>query len=114
PEVFEIVDVERPKPLPTEILVRARAIGTNPVEAFIRAGRFPLARPPMILGWDVAGVVEEAAPSIGRFRAGDEVFGMPLFPRAASAYAEFVAGPSRHFARKPRSLSFEQAAALPL
>jgi NADPH:quinone reductase-like Zn-dependent oxidoreductase len=113
-EAFELREVEKPKPIPSEILVRVRAIGTNPVEGFIRSGAFPLLQPPAILGWDVSGVVEEVVPGVTRFRVGDEVFGMPFFPRPASAYAEYVAGPSRHFARKPASLDHAQAAALPL
>ncbi|MET9365433.1 NADP-dependent oxidoreductase [Streptomyces sp. NPDC006632] len=115
PEVLKVTEVERPDPLPTEILVRVKAIGVNPVEAMIRSGAFPLhGEPPFVLGWDVSGVVEHVVPGTSRFREGDEVFGMPLFPRAAGAYAEFVAAPSRHFAHKPSSLSHAEAAAIPL
>jgi NADPH:quinone reductase-like Zn-dependent oxidoreductase len=113
PEVLTIVDVPAPRPLPTEVLVRVRAIGLNPLEARLRAGEFPLlGTPPFILGWDISGVVEEA--STWRFRPGDEVFGMPLFPRAAEAYAEFVSAPALHLARKPVALSHVEAAALPV
>jgi NADPH:quinone reductase-like Zn-dependent oxidoreductase len=114
-DVLKIAEVPPPNPLPTEVVVRARAAGINPVELFIRSGRFPLlGQPPFILGWDICGVVETAVPGTNRFKAGDEVLGMPLFPRAASAYAELVAGPSRHFVRKPPALDHAQAAALPL
>lgn len=114
PEVLTIVDVPEPRPLPTEVLVRVKAIGLNPLEARLRAGEFPLlGRPPFVLGWDISGVVEEA-PQTWRFRPGDEVFGMPLFPRAASAYAEVVSAPALHLARKPASLSHVEAAALPV
>ena len=114
-DVLELTEVPKPKPLPTEVLVRVHATSVNPVEAFIRAGAFPLlGNPPFILGWDVSGVVEESAPATWRFRPGDEVYGMPLFPRAAGAYAEFVAAPSRHFSRKPKNLDHAHAAALPL
>ncbi|MGW8375319.1 NADP-dependent oxidoreductase [Streptomyces sp. ODS28] len=113
PEVLTIVDAPEPRPLPTEVLVRVKAIGLNPLEARLRAGEFPLiGRPPFILGWDVSGVVEQA--QTGRFRPGDEVFGMPLFPRAASAYAEAVSAPALHLARKPVSLSHVEASALPV
>ena len=114
PEIFEIAEVARPTPLPTEVLVRTKAIGTNPVEAFIRSGAFPLATPPAILGWDISGVVEEVVPGVHRFAVGDEVFGMPFFPRSASAYAEYVVAPSRQLALKPRSLTHAQAAGLAL
>lgn len=113
PEVLTIVDAPEPQPLPTEVLVRVKAIGLNPLEARLRAGEFPLiGRPPFVLGWDISGVVE--ASQTWRFRAGDEVFGMPLFPRAANAYAEAVAAPALHLARKPASLSHAEAAALPV
>jgi NADPH:quinone reductase-like Zn-dependent oxidoreductase len=114
PEVLTVVDAPEPRPLPTEVLVRVKAIGLNPLEARLRAGEFPLlGRPPFVLGWDISGVVEEA-PQTWRFRPGDEVFGMPLFPRAAGAYAEFVAAPALHLTRKPVSLSHVEASALPV
>ena len=113
PEVLTIEDAPEPRPLPTEVLVRVSAIGLNPLEARLRAGEFPLiGRLPFVLGWDISGVVEQA--QTWRFRAGDEVFGMPLFPRAASAYAEVVSAPALHLARKPASLSHVEAAALPV
>ncbi|WP_410609530.1 NADP-dependent oxidoreductase [Amycolatopsis sp. lyj-109] len=113
PEVLTIVDTPAPRPLPTEVLVRVEAIGLNPLEPRLRAGEFPLlGRPPFVLGWDISGVVEAA--QTWRFRPGDEVFGMPLFPRAAGGYAEFVAAPALHLVRKPASLSHVEAAALPV
>ncbi len=113
PEVLTIVEAPEPRPVPTEVLVRVEAIGLNPLEARLRAGEFPLiGQPPFILGWDISGVVEQA--QTWRFRPGDEVFGMPLFPRPASAYAEFVAAPALHLARKPVALTHVEAAALPV
>jgi NADPH:quinone reductase-like Zn-dependent oxidoreductase len=115
PEVLRLADVPEPAPLPTEAVVLVKAIGVNPVETYIRAGRFPFAgQPPIILGWDISGVVESVAPGVNRFAPGDEVFGMPLFPRAAKAYAERVAAPSRQLARKPAALGHDEAAALAL
>ncbi|MEU6825365.1 NADP-dependent oxidoreductase [Streptomyces atriruber] len=114
PEVLTVVDAPEPRPLPTEVLVRVEAIGLNPLEARLRAGEVPLlGPPPFVLGWDISGVVEEG-PQTWRFRPGDEVFGMPLFPRAAGAYAEVVSAPALHLARKPASLSHVEASALPL
>jgi NADPH:quinone reductase-like Zn-dependent oxidoreductase len=89
----------------------------NPVDWQTRAGAgmsWALGEPPFILGWDVSGVVEEVGFGVTTLAPGDEVYGMPWFPRAAGGYAEFVTAPSRQFARKPRSLSHEQAAAVPL
>ncbi|MER7078355.1 NADPH:quinone reductase [Saccharopolyspora kobensis] len=113
PDVLTVVEAPEPRPLPTEVLVRVKAIGLNPLEARLRAGEFPLlGEPPFILGWDISGVVEEAAT--WRLRPGDEVFGMPMFPRAANAYAEVVSAPALHLVRKPASLSHVEAAALPI
>jgi NADPH:quinone reductase-like Zn-dependent oxidoreductase len=62
-----------------------RAVGVNQVEAAIRSGAFPLlGQPPFVLGWDISGEVEEVFPGVTRFAPGDEVFGMPFFPRAGS------------------------------
>jgi NADPH:quinone reductase-like Zn-dependent oxidoreductase len=114
PEVLTVVDAPAPRPLPAEVLVRVKAIGLNPLEARLRAGEFPLiGPPPFTLGWDISGVVDDA-PQTWRFRPGDEVFGMPLFPRAAGAYAEVVAAPALHLVRKPAALSHVEAAALPV
>ncbi|GAB3568518.1 NADP-dependent oxidoreductase [Amycolatopsis endophytica] len=113
PEMLTIVDAPAPKPLPTEVLVRVKAIGLNPLEAMLRSGEFPLpGQLPFVLGWDISGVVEAAQTY--RWRPGDEVFGMPLFPRPASAYAEFVSAPALHLARKPASLPHVEASALPV
>ena len=117
PEVLEVAEAPVPAPLPTEVLVRVRAAGVNPVDWKTRAGRgmaAVLGDPPFTVGWDVAGVVEEVGYGVTTLRAGDPVFGMPWFPRQAGAYAEYVTAPSRQFCAKPAELSFEQAGALPL
>jgi NADPH:quinone reductase-like Zn-dependent oxidoreductase len=115
PEVLELVDTDPPVPLPTEVLVRVHAAGINPIDWIVRSGKFPLlGEPPFTLGWDVSGVVEQVVPGVTRFRPGDEVYGMPFFPRAGNAYAEYVAVPSRQLARKPVTLDHQHAGALPL
>lgn len=114
PEVLEVVDTERPQPLSGEVLVRVHASAVNPVDVAVRSGAFPLlGEPPFGVGWDISGVVEEAGPG-ARFQVGDEVYGMPFFPRAATGYAEYVAAPSRQLARKPATLDHVHAAAVPL
>lgn len=115
PTVLHTVEVPVPALLPSEVLVRVHASGVNPVDAMVRAGAFAmLGQPPFVLGWDVSGVVEEVVPGVTRFQVGDEVYGMPFFPRAGNAYAEYVAVPSRQLARKPAALDHDHAAALPL
>ncbi|MEV0442418.1 NADP-dependent oxidoreductase [Streptomyces spectabilis] len=114
PEVLETVETERPTPLGGEVLVRVRASSVNPVDVAVRSGVYPLlGEPPYGVGWDISGVVEEAAPG-ARFKPGDEVFGMPFFPRAATAYADYVAVPSRQVARKPAAVDHVHAASVPL
>ncbi len=114
PEVLELVDVPRPEPGPTEVLVRVTAAGVNPVDWKVRARGGLLGDPPFTVGWDVAGVVEELGRGVTRFAPGDRVFGMPRFPREAAAYAEYVTAPSRQFALIPDSIGDVEAAALPL
>ncbi|MFJ4669217.1 NADP-dependent oxidoreductase [Kitasatospora purpeofusca] len=114
PEVLEVVETDRPAPRGGEVLVRVHASGVNPVDVAVRSGAYPLlGEPPFGVGWDISGVVEVAGPG-ARFKAGDEVFGLPFFPRAATGYAEYVAVPSRQVARKPTALNHVEAAALPL
>jgi NADPH:quinone reductase-like Zn-dependent oxidoreductase len=117
PEVLHLAEVTRPEPAPTEVLVRTRAAGVNPVDWKTRSGAGMSAffgPAPHIVGWDVAGIVEAVGLGVSRFSVGDHVLGMPHFPRPASAYAEFVLAPSRQLVRKPPQLSFEAAGALPL
>ncbi|RMI28315.1 NADP-dependent oxidoreductase [Nocardia stercoris] len=114
PEVLEVAEVDKPELLSGEVLVRVHASAVNPVDLAVRSGAFPLlGLPPFSLGWDISGVVEATGPG-ARYEIGDEVYGMPFFPRAASGYAEYVAAPSRQLARKPKSLDHIEAAALPL
>jgi NADPH:quinone reductase-like Zn-dependent oxidoreductase len=114
PEVLELVEVERPEPRPTEVLVRVAAAGVNPVDWKTRARGGFLGDPPFTVGWDVAGVVEAVGRGVTRFAPGDRVFGMPRFPGEAAAYAEYATAPSRQLARIPDGLSDVEAAALPL
>ncbi|WP_411543747.1 NADP-dependent oxidoreductase, partial [Kitasatospora sp. DSM 101779] len=115
PGVLVPAEADRPVAGPGEVLVRVHAASVNPVDAYVRSGALPmLGEPPFVLGWDVSGVVEEVAPDVTRFEVGDEVFGMPCFPRPAGAYAEYVAAPAGHLVRKPAALDHVRAAALPL
>lgn len=126
PEVLEVVQLETPRPGPSEVLIRVHASGLNPVDAAVRFGGFPLlGEPPFALGWDVSGVVEEVGAETGvetgvetggdtRFTVGDEVFGMPFFPAQATGYAEYVLAPADQIVRKPAAIDHVHAAALPL
>ncbi|WPO75834.1 NADP-dependent oxidoreductase [Streptomyces sp. KN37] len=115
PENLVPVEVDRPEPGLTEVLVRVHAAGVNPVDWKTRAeGTFGTWGDTPILGYDVSGVVEEVGPGVTLYAPGDEVFGMPRFPEQAGGYAEFVAAPARRFAPKPAGIDHVQAAALPL
>lgn len=115
PEVLQITETDRPSLLSTEVLVEVRASGVNPVDAAVRAGRYPvLGEPPFILGWDVSGIVVEAGTDVTRFSVGDAVFGMPRFPGQAGAYADLLSAPADELALKPTSIDHVSAAALPV
>ena len=117
-ENLVVESIERPKPKPTEVLVRVDAVGVNPIDWKTRSGggmyeNFDSASP-MVLGWDIAGIVEETGLGVTRFQMGDRVFGMPRFPEPANAYAEFITAPSRQLARVPEGVADLAAAATPL
>ncbi|PZS32367.1 MAG: NADPH:quinone reductase [Pseudonocardiales bacterium] len=113
PEVLHLIEADRPTPTTNGILVEVRAAGVNAIDWKIRQHGLWLT-PPFTLGWDVSGVVVAAAPGENRFAVGDEVYGLPGFPALAGGYAEYVAGPARHFASKPKTLDHVSAAALPM
>jgi NADPH2:quinone reductase len=116
PELFELRDVPRPAAGPGELLVRVVASGTNPVDAKLRAsGTWAGLSPPVVLGYDASGVVEEVGPGVTSFRLGDEVFYTPeIFGNALGTYAEYNAVPAAIVAPKPHRLSHREAAAIPL
>ncbi len=109
---FRRVEVARPALRPEDVLVEVRAFATNPADFKVAAGRAPSADP-LIVGWDFAGVVVECGARAVGFAPGDEVYGAGDISRPG-AYAELVAVDSRVIAKKPRTLSFAEATALPL
>ena len=114
PEVLREVVVRRPVPGIGEILVAVRAAGVNPTDWKNRAQALTVNRLPLILGWDVSGVVAAVGIGVTLFKPGDEVFGMLPYPNGVGAYAEYVTGPTRAFTRKPAAVDHVQAGALPL
>lgn len=115
PEVLQVLDVPDPEPRPQDLLVRVKAFAVNPVDVKVRAGKMGAEIPESgrIIGWDGAGVVEAVGEGADRFAVGDEVFFAGDITRPG-CYAELVAIDSRIVARKPRNLSFAEAAAMPL
>jgi NADPH:quinone reductase-like Zn-dependent oxidoreductase len=114
PEVLKEVEIERPEPGVSQLLVRVHAAGVNPTDWGHRAFSIFLGPPPFTLGWDVSGVVEATGFGVTLFKPGDEVFGMLPYPHGAGSHADYVTGPARAFALKPRNVDHVQAGALPL
>ena len=114
--VLEIVDVPKPKVQKDELLVRVRAAAINPKDTFIRKGRlkrFTGNRFPMQMGFDYAGEVTNVGNQVKGIQEGEHVYGM-LDGWHGGTCAEYVVVKSNECASKPGSLTFEQAAALPM
>ncbi|WP_149826810.1 NADP-dependent oxidoreductase [Streptomyces tailanensis] len=114
PEVLKEVELPRPVPGLSEILVRVHAAGVNPTDWKNRAFGLWHPDPLSVLGWDVSGAVEEVGLGVTLFKPGDEVFGMLPYPHAAGAYAGYAKAPTRSFALKPANIDHVEAGALPL
>jgi NADPH:quinone reductase-like Zn-dependent oxidoreductase len=118
PEVLELAELPDPTIHVDSVLVRIRAAAVNPADLAMRAGAAASVPTyfPVIPGWDIAGVVEQAGLGAQEFAAGDEVIGFIRsdVEHAHGGYAELVAADVRTLAVKPAALSWEQAAALPL
>lgn len=118
PDILGLADVPEPKVAPGEVLVRVKAAGVNPVDWKLASGFLDSlleVRYPVIPGWDVSGIVEAVGPDTFDYAVGDEVYGYVRKEWVElGTYAELVAAPVRTLARKPRALTFEQAAGIPL
>jgi NADPH:quinone reductase-like Zn-dependent oxidoreductase len=116
PGVLVYEDAPRPLPGDGEVLVRVHAAGVNPVDWKIREGHLKEMLHhtlPLVLGWDVSGVVEALGANTTRLSVGDEVFSRPDISRDG-AYAEFIVIRESEVALKPKSIDHIHAAALPL
>lgn len=115
-DLFEMHELECPEAGYGEVLVRVIASAVNPVDAKLRAnGAWAKLDPPVILGYDVAGVVEQVGPRLSDFRVGDEVYYTPeIFGNPHGSYAEYNVASAAIVARKPAGLSFVEASAIPL
>jgi NADPH:quinone reductase-like Zn-dependent oxidoreductase len=109
-------DVPEPALRDDDVLVEIHAAGLNLVDSKIRDGEFKLLlpyRPPFILGHDVAGTVVRVGSKVRRFEPGDEVYARPRDGRVGT-FAEFIAMNEADVALKPKNLSMEDAASIPL
>lgn len=107
------IEIEKPEPTGRDLLVRIEAIAVNPVDTKVRAPKDAVEETPRILGWDAAGVVAAVGDEVTLFKAGDEVYYAGDITRPG-AYAEYQLVDERIVGRKPSSLSFAEAAGLPL
>jgi NADPH2:quinone reductase len=110
-----LLDIEIPVPCPEnrDLLVEIRAISVNPVDVKVRMRVQPVKEEYKILGWDAAGIVKEVGPGAALFKPGDEVYYAGSIARQGTN-AEFHVVDERIVGRKPKSLDFAHAAALPL
>jgi len=117
-ENLVITELPQPEIKADEVLVQVKAISINPVDVKTRSGKGMAGRlkefQPLILGWDISGVITKVGADVSEFQAGDEIFGMVNFPGHGQAYAEYVAAPASHLAKKPQNISHEEAAAATL
>ncbi|HWW05166.1 zinc-binding alcohol dehydrogenase family protein [Collimonas sp.] len=110
--LFDAV-LDKPVPQGRDILVEVKAIAVNPVDVKVRAPKDTVEKTPRVLGWDAAGVVQAVGPEVSRFKIGDRVFYAGDITRPG-CNSEFQLVDERIVGNMPQSLSFEQAAALPL
>lgn len=115
---LQLMELPVPEIRPGEILVKVKAAGVNPVDWKMREGYLKDLFPhefPVILGWDAAGVVEKVGNGVTRFKKGDEIFAYCRKPIVhGGAYAEYIVLEEEHSAIKPKNISFEEAASIPL
>ncbi|PYL64986.1 MAG: NADPH:quinone reductase [Verrucomicrobia bacterium] len=116
PEVLKYEDAPRPEPKENEILVKVIAAGVNPVDSAARSqkyARFMNITLPAIPGYDIAGIVERTGTSVTKFKAGDPVYAYIALDKGG-AYAEYAVATEKEAAAKPKSLTYVEAAAVPL
>lgn len=114
-ENLEMAEILEPYVQPDEVLICSKALGINPVDIKTRKrlaqAHYVEKAHPMVLGWDVSGVVTKIGTAVRDYKVGDEVFGLVNFPGNGRAYAEYVAAPAAQITLKPNHISHEEAVA---
>lgn len=114
PNAIVIDEIPRPNPQEGELVLRVAAAGVAPWDALIREGKSVVqVSLPIILGSDLAGIVDSVGAGVTQFKPGDEVFGVTN-KQFVGAYAEYAAASAEMVASRPRSLSFVEAASVPV
>ncbi|MBK6267305.1 NADP-dependent oxidoreductase [Marivirga sp. S37H4] len=115
---LKIKDIDKPEVGEGMVLVKIKASGINPVDQKLSLGYMKDRLPyefPIVLGWDMAGEVEECGHGASRFRKGEEVYAYARRPKLQEGtFAEYIAIPESYLAKKPINISFEEASAIPL
>jgi NADPH:quinone reductase-like Zn-dependent oxidoreductase len=107
------VSIPHPTPGPNEMCIRTRAVALNPLDWKSRTFGVMVESFPAVLGADAAGVIDSVGESVKDFKAGDEVFSLCGLDNRKDAFQEIITVPSHFVAKKPASLTFEEAATLP-
>jgi NADPH:quinone reductase-like Zn-dependent oxidoreductase len=114
PSVMRFERVLRPNPGPGEVLVKVEAAGVGPWDGWIRAGKSALPQPlPLTLGSDLSGDIVAMGPGVSGLRVGDQVYGVTN-PRFIGAYAEHAVASAAMVSGKPTSLTYTEAASVPV
>jgi NADPH:quinone reductase-like Zn-dependent oxidoreductase len=114
PDVMKFERVPRPDPGPGEVLVKVEAAGVGPWDGWIRAGKSALPQPlPLTLGSDLSGKIVAVGPGVSDLRAGDQVYGVTN-PQFVGAYAEYALASATMVSSKPTSLTYNEAASVPV
>jgi NADPH:quinone reductase-like Zn-dependent oxidoreductase len=114
PDVMRLERVPRPEPGPGELLVKVEAAGVGPWDGWIRAGKSALPQPlPLTLGSDLSGEIVAKGSGVSELRVGDQVYGVTN-PRFIGAYAEYAVASAEMVSNKPTSLTYAEAASVPV
>src|SRR6516225_8768180 len=116
PEVLKYQDAPKPEPKDDEILIRVIAAAVNPVDSYVRQGMFAkrgVDNRPLIVGSDIAGIVERTGANAKKFKTGDAVYCYLAVTRGGG-YAEYAVAKESETALKPKNINFVEAAAVPL
>ncbi|GEP19732.1 NADP-dependent oxidoreductase [Pediococcus argentinicus] len=118
---FKLTEIDQPKPNDDEVLINIKAFSINPMDVAAKLGALNSPFPdnwsfPLVLGWDMSGIIVEVGSNITEYKVGDRVFGELRNDHAGNngSYAEYCATDTSQLAKIPEKLSFAQAAALPI
>src|SRR5947207_12235453 len=114
PEMLKLEDVPRPEPKENEVLVRVIAASVNPVDVLIRSGKYAKffgTTLPLIPGYDIAGVAEKTGAKVTKLKVGDPIYAYLMWGGGYAGYAVATEGEA---AAKPKSITFVEAAGVPL